>query len=389
MIGKVLVYETSFGIKVTLMIDILLGPGVFKYSLPAPPSKRWAVEQLRYDLNKVILYRRGLSARLPSDHLLVRLIQSLNIDLTLPDQEYVWAVEDEALRLSNAFRLTSPWGHGHPFSPGYFYSPYVNEIIFASLDAFDVELCSRNWEDINPIRVITHPYNGLTLPILNGEGAGLGRYQGWASIVINIPLLALQHKRWWEVNCRYNTDSPPPINLFFGRYPLANLLANHLDITLLNRTMALDQDTVLQDLSNPNPFYIGMQAAGQTDRMIKQSLTFMQRPNMTFDEWLDAVPQATVDNVHEWLVLPTQTFITQVEWAFFITRMTLMAWLLKRNKEMESGFNNEYITNIRHWVQRMESGKFFHQGLRTPQLLQVQAFIKDNIDPYIRSPLVS
>jgi hypothetical protein len=234
-----------------------------------------------------------------------------------------------------------------------------------------------------PIRVMSHPYNDLNLPYLDGYGEGLEAVEGWSVSVINIPMLAFQHKCWWEVYCKNSPDSPPPIMLFFSRYPLANMLASHLDITLLNRTMAMDLEAPLQELKNANPFYVNFQQAGQTDRMINQALTFMQRTNLSFDDWLDCVPQCCVDNVHDWLALPDLRFVSQVEWAIFMARLPVMGWLLAHNAKVGSSFNNSYVINIRHWVQRMQNGRFFHQGLHGEQLAEVQGIIDQTILPYI------
>jgi hypothetical protein len=365
------------------MYDILKGQDVFQRALPSPPTRRWAVEQLRHELDKVIQYRRGNARRVDSDHLLVRLIESLDISVLLSDQDYVWGVSDNALRVANALKMTSMWGHGGPFSPGVFYSTFTTEVVIAVIDDFDVKEARKHWEDLMPIRVMTHPFNDLNLPYLDGYGDGLETIEGWAVTVVNIPMLAFQHKCWWETYCKNNPDSPPPISLFFGRYPLTNMLASHLDITLLNRTMAMDLEQPLQELKNANPFYVNFQQAGQTDRMIDYALTFMQRSNLSFDDWLDAVPQASVNNVHEWLALPDLRFVTQVEWAIFLARLPVMGWLLAHNAKLDSRYNNQYVINIRHWVQRMKSGRFFHQGLRGEQLAEVTRIIDQTIVPYI------
>ena len=364
------------------MYDILKGQGIYQRALPSPPSKRWAVEQLVFEREKVIQYRRGLPRKVGGQYLLLRLLESLDINMSLSDQDYVWAIEDIALRLSNSFHMTSMWGHGSPFTPGIFYGDGVKEVLFVCTDQFDIPQARLQWEELMPIRVMSHPYADFTLPYLDGTGDGL-KGEGWAVVVINLPMLAFQHKCWWEKYVKGNPDSPPGLNLFFNRFPLANLLRSHMDITLLNRVMAMDMETPILKQEDPNPFYVGYQQSGQTDRMIQQALVFMQRSNLSFDDLLDCIPQTAVPNVHEWLGLPDITFVTQVEWAIFVARLPVMGWLLAHDAKTRSSFNNQYIVNIRHWVQRMQNGRFYHQGLRGQLLEDVLHIVEQTIQPYL------
>lgn len=363
------------------MIDILKGEGIYQRALPSPPSKRYAVEQLRFELEKVIKYRRGLPRKVGGQYLLLRLLQSLDTSITLGDQQYVWAIEDVALRIANSFRMTSLYGHGQPLS-GICYGDDVKEVWLAVTDSFDLSEARKQWEELMPIRVMSHPYNDFTLPYLDGTGEGL-KGGGWAVLEVNVPMLAFQYKCWWETYVKNAPDSPPGLNLFFNRYPLANLLRSHLDITLLNRTMTMDMEGEIETQTDPNPFYVNFQQAGQSDRMILQALTFMQRTNFSFDDWLDCIPQACAPNVHEWLALPDMPFTTQVEWAYFVARLNVMGWLLAHNAKLDSAYNNLYVVNIRHWVQRMRNGRFFHQGLRGTDFDAIEAIINQTIDPYI------
>jgi hypothetical protein len=364
------------------MIDILKGADTAQRGLPSPPTRRGATEQLRYDLDKVIQYRRGLERRVDSDHLLLRLLETLNVSVDQTDQDYVWEVSDNALRIANTFQMTSMWGHGRPFSPGVFFGPTVKEVLIANIDDFSVKEASKGWEDLRPIRPIAHPYNDLSLPTLDGNGEGLNEVTGWAVVTINIPMLALQYKRWVETFVK-GVQDPPPNTLFLGRYPLANMLYGHLDLCMYNRLMAFDFEEATQTLKNTNPFYLNFQQGGQTDRMIQYAVDFMQRAGYSFDDWLDCVPQVTATNVHEWLALPDVTFTTQVEWAIFLARLPTMVWLLRHNVKVASNRNNDYIIAIRHWVQRMRNGRFFHQGLQGALLRDVESIVDNDLMPYL------
>jgi hypothetical protein len=364
------------------MIDVLKGADYLARALPAPPTKRWMLETLRDNLNKVITYRRQLPRKIMSQHLLMKLLDSLAVDLRSGDQTYVWGVEDVALKVANSLRMTSLYGHGLVFSPGAFYGPQAKEIVITTIDAFNIKEARTNWKDLMPIRVITHGIGDFTLPYLDGSGEGIAN-PGWVVIAINVPMLAFQHKCWWEEFAESYPDSPLGLNVFLSQYPLANLLRSHLDITLLNRTMSMDFEANIPPQKDPNPFYLNFQQAGQVDRTILYALTFMSRSNLSFDDWLDCIPQVSAENVHDWLVLPDLMFTTQVEWAFFVARLPVMTWLLAHNASVGSSFNTAYVVAIRHWVQRMSNGRFYHQGLRGSFLEDILKQVNEKLMPYL------
>jgi hypothetical protein len=363
------------------MFDILKGPDRFSRSLPALPHKRQAVETLRFDLNKVISYRRGLGRKVDSNHLLVRLLGSLNVSLTLKDEPYVWGVMDNALALASSLRLTSAWGPGKVHTPGVFYGPGVEEVIVACIDPFDVTSARNQWEQLSPIRVMCHPYNDFTLPYLDGTGEGLTG-GGRAVLVINVAMLAFQHRCWWEHMVRGNPDSPPSVNQFLAAYPLANLLNSHLDITLANRLMAQALDRPIVEQVDPNPFYVGYRHAN-IDSMLREALEYMRKRTLSFDDWISAIPQASVEDLHTWLALPDLAFTTQVEWAFFMARLPILGFLLAFNAQQDSTFNLQYVNQITHWVRRMRNGRLYNQGLRGDMAEQVLDDITQTIDPYL------
>lgn len=364
------------------MHDILRGPARFSRSPPALAHRRQTMETLAFNLDKVITYRRDLGRRVTGNYLLVRLLESLNVNLTRKDQEYVWAVQDVGLMLASSLRLTSIYGAGKLHSPGIFYGPGVTEVIIASIDDFDVDDARARWQELSPIRVISHPYNDFTLPHLDGTGEGLTG-GGRVVVTLNIAMLAFQYKCWWEGAVRDRQDSSMTVEKFLVAYPLANLLPSHLDGTLANRIMsqALELPIVAQD--DVNPFYVGFRQSALIDPLVRETLEYLRRKSLSFDDVISALPMCSVDDYHDWLALPDLAFITQVEWAVFLARLPLMGFLLAWNARNDSAVNIQYLVSIRIWLARMKNGRLFSPALRSGDAEAVLEEIAQTIEPYL------
>lgn len=363
------------------MYDILKGPSRWQRFTPALPHARQAKESLRHAVDKTIAYRRREARRLPSQHPLTRLLDSLNVPLRLSDESYVEQVGQVAFKVTNPLKMTSAWGPGKVFEPGWCYGPGFQEVVIATVDSFNIPLARANWEELEPIRVLTHPIADFTLPHLDGHGEGIDG-GGLVVLTVNVPMLAFQHRCWWERYVKDNPDSPPGMDLFFQAYPLANLLRGHLDLTLANRFEAycFDQDFVLQD--DPNPFYVNFQVK-QVDAMFNDAKAYMQRTNLTFDDWLSVFPMVYVEDYHDRLALPDLAFITQVEWAIFLARLPVLQFLVQWNAQLDSRYNRSYLNQITHWVRRMKNGRLFGHGLRGETASVVLDRIDQTIVPYL------
>lgn len=380
-VGDSLFTNDLHGKRAWTMRDILHGVNPLSRSVPALPHARQAMDRLRFQLERVIRFRRDMGRRIESQHLLMRLLGSLNVDMSLSDSDYLWAVSDQYPRILSQLKITSPYGPGGVHGPGPLYGDEVHEIWMYTDDPFDAAKARRDWESLIPIRILSHPYNALTLPYLDGSGEGV-RGKGIACIVVNGPMLAFQHKVWWETVVRGNPDSPPGLNQFFGAYPLANALGSHLDQTLANRLMAIALDEPIERQDDPNPFLVNFQT-DVVDRTLNEALVFLRQKALSYDDTLSAFPQATVSDYHDWLKLPFDFFSTQTEWAAFVARLPLMHFLLAFDSDKGSRYNQGYRNAIAHWVRRMRSGRLAGHGLRGAGLRAVESAIDEQLAPFL------
>lgn len=375
------------------MRDVLLGKGVLGRSPPALPTKRLVFQTLNFYLDKTIHYRRNLWRGVNGSFALIRYLSALNIPLHFDDDYYLWNVAEKALKVSNTLGFTSLYGPGRVHRPGIFYGPGVNEIIMVTTSVVAPEKARADWQNLEPLTVITHPYNDFTLPYLAGTGEGLRttpiliaeEEEAPPTVVIHLDasLLAFQYKCWWEANVRdVVTDSVPGMNLFFHGWPLANLLRSHIDQTVANRAFARFLGQPIQEQVDPNPYYVNYQVA-YVDRMLSELSQYLHTGRLSFDDVLTAIPMPSGLDYHARLRIPGLAYVTQVEWAIFMSQIRMLHFLLAYNQKEESKRNLTYVNYIRHWVIRMMNGRLFSQGLRGEDLDDAIELVRSRLMAYL------
>lgn len=364
------------------MQDIFLGKGPLIKTIPNPPYKRQAIDQLRFVTDKVIGYQQSLWKGVGGDHPLIGLILSFAYPLASNDDDFLWNASVNAFRISNAFHMTSLWGAGKVFHPGIFYGPDAHEVIMITTDDFDPKAARAHWRRLEPIQVVSHAINDFTLPMLDGSGHAVTQ-PGLVVIRLNYPMLLFQYKLWWETFVRdAPTDSKPGINLFIQDYPLANMLLSHMDVTMVNRFEAEVLKAPLVTQKDDNPFYLNFSPERVSKYFQGLAPSFESR-RLSFDDWVTLLPTLTGRDYHHYFTFPDLPFVTQVEWALFLARLPTLSFLLQYNKAIGSEANKSYINQIKHWLLRMRNGRLFGHGLRGGELRRTLDRIDLVLAPYL------
>lgn len=360
------------------MHNLLQGPR-YDRGLPVLPREGQAIGYLSTMLNKTIDYRRRASRALPGDHLLIRFLGALLPDLSLSDADFLWAVEDSVMGVASTTGLTGTWCVGRTHQ-GVLYRE-CDEAILISFDPIDTEALKDRWEELLPIRILSHPYADYSLPWLDGTGEGV-RGAGRATIAIQANLLAYQYKRFWETQVRDNPDSPPGMNLFFMRYPLANATACHMDLVLANRLMAMALGQSIRPQEDKNPFYLNF-SPEVADSTLEQAIQFMVKRSMSFDAWLSAIPQLSVSDYHDYVMFSNRYFTRQSEWLVLYTQLQAFSFLLAWNARMDSHHNRTYLNELNHWLRRVAQGRLLEPALRGRVLVSTMDALRSQWLPYL------
>jgi hypothetical protein len=331
-------------------------------------------------LNKTVDYRRKASRPLPADHILMRYLGGLLPSLNRTDESFMAAVEANVMALTSTMGFTGTWCTGRTHQ-GILYKE-CDEAVLVTYDPIDTEALHDRWEELQPIRIMNHPYADFSLPWLDGSGEGV---QGTGRVTISIQanLLAYQYKRFWEEEVRDNPDSPPGMNLFFMRYPLANAAPCHLDLVLANRLMAIALGQSIRPQVDKNPFYLNF-SPDTVDSALEQAIRFMVKRSMGFDDWLSIIPQLSVSDYHQYIMFSNRFFTRQSEWLVLYTQLSAISFCLSWNGFMESQYNRTFLNALNHWLRRVTQGRLLEPALRGRVLASTLDALRSQWLPYLK-----
>lgn len=328
---------------------------------------------------KVRNYYRANPRYLNGSHFLIKLLHSLNVPLTMDTRTYNDHVIDRTFDLAMSLQMTSALYRGRVKSPGVFYGHGVDECLIASVDEFDLDSLETHWQDLAPIRVLSHPKTDLNFPPLLGKYHTLE--EGAAVLVINVPMLAGQYRQWRLEDLANHTDQPRSIMQFLTTYPLVNLLESHMDIVLYNRTVCIDEDLPLPEIRNPNPFYLP-DYSKEVDATLKHFLELIDVRRLDFDMILSRLPQVFCEDFHERIAFPDMAYSQQLQWALVLVRMPILAFLMQFNTMATKSRNRLYLNLTKRWVRQLRLNRALSH-LPKDQLLRITDLIDTGIEPYL------
>lgn len=229
--------------------------------------------------------------------------------------------------------------------------PYGNEI-------------KLNWKDLEPIKVLDHPYYDLNLSIPNGKFTGEMRGQPIACISINIPVLVLQYRMWQKYEAErqgIEIDNPA---IFLIRYPLFNILNSHMNVVIKNRLELHYRDVEPAKFKRLNTGGVAVNDTSHyVDRALLHLTGIMKNGKFRFDEINALVPQLSLTSVKDTLYLPEMTFTRSVRWAYDLSRLRWLAFLLEYNEEVSSERNRDELAYVQRRLKVMKNDREFYESL--------------------------
>jgi hypothetical protein len=332
------------------------------------------------DMAKVMDYYHGNVFAVNSGHFLIRLIQSMNVSMNRDYQSYVDVAEDRGLDLAMSLRMTSSISVGQVFTPGVFYGKNIDEVIISVDTPFDVDDAVRRWRELEPIKVIRHPFDDINLKV--PEGNYESDINGIAIITVNIPLLMLQYRRWFEVEKSINPDADRTINQFVAMYPLPNMLPTHLDIAIFNRLSTIHRGEQPAKFERENKMYI-TDFTSKLDNVLEKQLQILRNKRFAFDQILLSVAMVNQDSLFQSMELPKVARTRQVNWALTLARLPLIKFLLKLNEESNNQDNKFYLNRIRVALRTIRNDRSLRGALPRRLLIEVESGIDSEIRTYV------
>lgn len=353
------------------------------------PEFRRIREGLRASIQKVTEYRQTNTQAINGSHLLVRLLQNVNISLALPVEIYIDKVADIAYQLATALQLTSPLTPGRVHREGVCYRQTgggndqvaVQEIFIIDTTDFDVVDFALRWRSYSPIRVLSHPFTDLNLQVPDGRHNFPG--QGMAVVSINVPMLAAQYRHWrLERKDIEERQSPRTIGQFLMEVPLPNMLHSHVDVVLMNRMIAHYFNVPLSPDTRAHPFFLPDYSAAVDDVLTKYLAVCASR-RYDFTGILAHFPTVSNSNYLEVIRLPALAYTRQIQWAIVLSRLTLTYFLVHSNSAWRNERNRAYLNYLRRYFQLMDYNRTLRTNLDSVSYRNAMILIEDGILPYL------
>lgn len=344
------------------------------------PEFRRIRDGLKANYRRVLQYHFENPRAVPNNHLLIRLLMSLNVPINHEPEVYNDKVRDVALHVAKSLKMTTALSEGQAFSPGMFYGQHVTEVIWGTVDDYDTTLIQTAWRSLTPIRVLYHPKTDLAFEVPDGKHPS--QEAGMAVIVINIPMLASQYRMWRLEQMADNSNAQRRISQFLMELPLPRMLTSHVDIALMNRLIATFFEIELPTYKSHHPFHL-IDWSNDIDQMNARLLKFMASKSFTFDELVSQMPVAFAEDLHEHLALPELDFMRQVQWASVVARLALVTFLVQFNRVSGNGANQMYLNYLRRYILQMDIGRMLESGLSRARYEDVRTLIEQGIEPYM------
>lgn len=311
---------------------------------------------LTQNIGKVIQFYRRNPMAVQSDHFLVRLLQSITIPLNMNLDRYYANVDALSLNLSMALKMTSSIYKGAVFD-GVFYGAGSPEILIAHDEGFDPIKAHRNWKNLTPVKVLTHPFSDLSMNIPNGKKKS--NETGISVIAIDIPLLAVMYRAWrlTELEATFGTgDSLQSPMQFIHMYVLPNMLFSHMDHVLNNRMFNLITYQDNAEMNNKHSFYL-TDFSDKCNSVQKTMISQLLAAKRNFNGILKSLPAMSRDTMYEAMELPAMAATKQVLWGLVVSRMLILKLLIElSDDEFRTKNGSEVNYMLREFVRYKSDG---------------------------------
>jgi hypothetical protein len=296
-----------------------------------PPLWPYVREGLTRNIAQVISYYRNAPMAVKGNHILVKLIQTVNVPLSHSLERYYANVDAVSLNRATALKMTSSINRGSLFD-GDFYGPGHDEIVIAHTEPFDFDRADRDWENVTPVRVLRHPRSDIYLNLPNGHLTGTET--GMVVIAINVPMLMVQYRAFRREQNRITggLDSEKSTMMFAHMYVLPNMLFSHIDQALFNRIRKLRSGDAVGQSIKRHPFAL-IDYSSKVDSCYEIVLSNLVKTGKDFVGVLQSVPAAVKENMEQAMHVPDMAPTRQVMWGLAISRLPALDFVLTMAKD--------------------------------------------------------
>lgn len=325
-----------------------------------------------HDIDKITNHYRGNEYASRGDHLLVKLIQIMNVPLHYPLDRYYDVCLDRTNTVANSLRLTTSANQGQLFK-GIFYHGCTEIIIVSNQINRPTELES-GWRDLQAVKVIEHPVSNMRYMLPNGVNHNTER--GLAVIHIDAAALMVQYRCFIQEQLTSSGGLNSNVldeRHFLYRYVFPNMLKSQTDIVIINRLFNLDSGAPMGDSIRRHVFY----TSDYTEMLDKGLLYLLDRLKVTkmpYQTLLANIPRVFSDRP---LSMPDMAETRQVYWALWLARVRAMKLLIDMAGDQGSHYNQTLLNELWIDLKRFRSDNIFKNTLPADIFYQYDPIIQE------------
>ncbi len=331
------------------MIELFNAPSGYDTGAVRVPQNVQVRKLLLNNINTVVKYYQEKLLIVNNSHILVKLINSLNVSLKRDFDNYIDIATDHAISVARVMGFVHPTFMGRVFENGNFYGKGCKELYLID-DTRPTWLTEQTaWRTLRPLRVLRHPFTDLSLGIADGDYKGSDE-SGVVVISINIPELMAQLRGWYQEE-RYHEmgDFYESVTHFVRKYPIVNMIYSHSDVCWFNRLDKLYRDQPVAPMKRCHPFQL-VDCDERADDVLMRQLEILMTHRETFEQALLHLPGYATPTMLEAMALPHVLALRQNKWALTLARMPLIRFLVKLNREADNHRNVDSINRIQKYI---------------------------------------
>lgn len=293
------------------------------------PNWRVTRDTCVWNLEKIFTSYRQFNVRVISNHLLVRLLHSLNVPLNLDDNSYYDNVCDITYHLGGILGMTTEVSRGKTFD-GVFYKEGCSEIIIGHKDKFDLENANINWDTLEPVKVIRHPFSDLSLNLPDGHYSGTEK--GISVITVNIPMLAVMCRKFIQLEdiILEGGGIPKGVSHFINMHVLPNMMASHFDQVIMNRISNMAEGIDNGKFTKRHPFIL-TPVEHRLNLSLWSLFYDLSKVDKKASNMLLCIPAISETNMYDVMQLPRILENTNNAWALALSRTRVLKTLSSIN----------------------------------------------------------
>jgi hypothetical protein len=329
---------------------------------------------LRRNVEKVTLYNQTYNKPVISNHLLIRLLNSMGTPMSLNLERYYANVDAKAMTLSKAMQLTSSIDRGRVFK-GIFYGASNPEIIIANDDFFDFQHVHDNWRDVSAVTPLLHPKSDLGLHLPNGKD--YSDETGLAIIMVNIPMLCVQYRAFSLEQMAKQDDVSKTIAQFIGGFVLPNMLKAQTEICLFNRiyNLKFGLDNGKREINRKHPFVMPVYDQF-VDYSYMHALDNVSKSPLNFMTIMKTIPALYNKNLYETLLMPDIAPTNQIDWVLVLARLKAIDFLFRISGDWLLAKNQMQVNQVLRAFKHNNVLNSINERLPVSELGQVKNYIQ-------------